>query len=129
MSAQIDYVGLVGERSNLLFAPELATHFLMDGSICRLPALTERLAQIALIGVLVTGLLVISLHAGTATYLLLRRDLASLRTMASALSQGNLRVRTRLSGKDEITRLGGLFDAVDDSLQTLIAAWAAAATG
>ncbi|HEY9191525.1 MAG TPA: methyl-accepting chemotaxis protein [Methyloversatilis sp.] len=243
MSTQIDYLGRVGEHSHLLFDPELTTHFMMDGAIYRLPALTEQLAQIALIGGqgvadgsltdkarvslitsfasaqthaaaldsglrqalqgepaalqamtpmldaltrgqadaqtmvlglvmnnthytqnefdtaivaplqaglalapalrgaltktlqrrlhaarmrialiggLVTGLLALSLYAGTAIYLLMHRDLASIRTMADALSGGDLRVRARLSGKDEITQLGRLLDSVADSLQTLI---------
>ena len=243
LSAQLGYLGQVGERSNLLFDPELITYFLMDGAIYRLPMLTERLTQIALIGGLgvaegsltdkarislttsissahehaaaldsglrkaltgqpaalqsispqldalahgqesaqtvvlglalnnthytqeeydaaisaplqasralapavrgeltaalqqrlhaarmrialigglVTVLLAISIYAGSAIYLLMRQDLASIGTMADALAQGDLRVRARLSGKDEIARLGGLLDSVAESLQTLI---------
>lgn len=243
LSAQLGYIGQIGERSNLLFDPEPATYFLADGAVNRLPVLTEKLEQIALIGGLgvaegsltdkarvslatsiasvqehaaaldsglrkalqaqpaalqatgplfdalangqesaqtvvlglvlnntrytqeeygaainapllagralapavrgeltaalqrrlhaarmhialigglVTGLLAISLYAGTAIYLLMRQDLASISAMADALSRGDLRVRARLSGKDEIARLGGRLDSVADSLQTLI---------
>lgn len=65
--------------------------------------------------VAISGMIFIAVVGVLMGYLLTRR-LDRLQSMAEQLAAGNLQVRTRVTGKDEIARLGTAFDGMADKL-------------